>query len=56
MARGWNEAADVERLEDVVHASRTSWARVWESWKPRGSIGSVVETYMRKETGKQTMK
>ena len=37
-----NEAEDVERLEDVVKVSRTSWTRVRTSWKPRGSIGAVV--------------
>ena len=39
-----NEAEDVERLEDVVKGSRTSWTRVRTSWKPRGSIGAVVWT------------
>ena len=42
MTRGWIEAEDVARLEGVVKVSRTSWTRVRTSWKPRGSIGTVV--------------
>ena len=44
MTRGWIEAEDVARLEGVVKVSRTSWTRVRTSWKPRGSIGTVVGT------------
>ena len=43
MARCWIGTVDVERLEDVVTVSRTSWTRGWTLWKIRGSIEIVVD-------------
>ena len=45
MAKCWTGSVDVERLEDVLQVSRTSWARVWTSWRVRGSMRIVIDPW-----------